>query len=135
LYFQILHMQKGIIPMNQKSMNQKQQFHIGQKVYFGRANGEKTLGEIVKINAKSIQVKQLQTRGLTKIRQEGTLWRVAPSLLTPYFEKDSESSLKKDSELTHAPVQSPKATTQAPQIPVQAPQIPVQAPQIPVQAP
>ena len=54
---------------------------VGQVVSFGRPNGEKTLGEIVKVNRKSIKVKQLETRGSQRIRSAGTIWRVAPSLV------------------------------------------------------
>lgn len=55
----------------------------GDKVYFGRANGEKTLGEIVKVNAKSVKVRQLESRGTMKAHKVGTVWKVAPSFVTP----------------------------------------------------
>ena len=53
---------------------------IGQKVMFGRENGEKTLGTIVGINAKSVKVRQDEARGG---RPVGTEWRVAPSFVYP----------------------------------------------------
>jgi hypothetical protein len=55
----------------------------GDKVYFGRANGEKTLGEVIKVNAKSVKVRQLESRGTMKAHKVGTVWKVAPSFVTP----------------------------------------------------
>jgi len=46
---------------------------VGMKVFFGRANGEKTLGEIVKVNAKCAKIRQLEQRG---VNAAGTIWRV-----------------------------------------------------------
>jgi len=53
---------------------------VGQKVMFGRPNGEKTEGIITKINGKSVKVKQTEARGGHPV---GTLWTVGPSLVTP----------------------------------------------------
>ena len=55
----------------------------GDKVRFGRDNGEKTLGEVVKVNRSTIMVKQLESRGTMKAHPVGTVWRVRPSLCTP----------------------------------------------------
>jgi len=55
-------------------------FNIGDTVLFGRENGEKTLGRVVKINAASVKVEQTEARGG---RPVGTIWRVAPSLVYP----------------------------------------------------
>lgn len=54
---------------------------IGQKVYFGRPNGEKTLGEIVKLNPSKAKVKTLQNRG--DHYQAGMVWSVPYSIMTP----------------------------------------------------
>lgn len=62
---------------------QKQDAYVGQQVYFGRRNGEKTLGEVVKVNGKNLKVKQLETRGEYKSYPVGTLWTVPPTLCTP----------------------------------------------------
>jgi len=51
---------------------------VGQKVRFGRGNGEQTLGEIVKVNLKRLKVKILEDRGSRS--QAGTVWSVPPSL-------------------------------------------------------
>jgi hypothetical protein len=53
---------------------------IGQPVTFGRPNGEKTLGVILKVNPKTIAVMQTEDRGGHPL---GTKWRVAPSFVTP----------------------------------------------------
>jgi len=52
----------------------------GDKVYFGRNHGERTLGEVVKVNSKSVQVRTLESRGTMKGFPVGTVFRVAPSL-------------------------------------------------------
>lgn len=55
---------------------------IGDKVLFGRTNGEKTLGEIVKVNPKKLKVRQLESRGTMRDYPVGTIWTVHPSLCT-----------------------------------------------------
>jgi len=55
-------------------------FNIGDTVLFGRTNGEKTRGRVVKINASTIKVEQTEERGG---RPLGTVWRVAASLVYP----------------------------------------------------
>jgi hypothetical protein len=55
-------------------------FNVGDTVLFGRENGEKTLGRVVKINASTIKVEQTEERGGRPI---GTVWRVASSLVYP----------------------------------------------------
>lgn len=54
-------------------------FNEGDRVYFGRANGEKTLGEVVKKNPKKLKIKVLEARGKSKV---GDTWNVPPSLCT-----------------------------------------------------
>lgn len=54
-------------------------FAVGMKVYFGRDNGEKTLGEIVKINRQTVKVRQLEERGS---RGAGVVWNVSKTLIT-----------------------------------------------------
>jgi hypothetical protein len=56
---------------------------VGMKVMFGRRNGEKTLGEIVKVNPKKLKVKQLESRGVYKSHPIGSVWGVPKSLCTP----------------------------------------------------
>lgn len=54
----------------------------GDKVYFGRNFGEKTLGEVVKVNRVKVKVRQLESRGTYKSHPVGTVWTVPVSLLT-----------------------------------------------------
>jgi hypothetical protein len=62
---------------------QKSEVRVGQKVYFGRPNGERTLGEIVKINPKKAKVRTLEARGRGRGSGVGTEWAVPYSMLTP----------------------------------------------------
>lgn len=56
---------------------------VGMKVYFGRRRGEKTLGEIVKLNDKSAKVKTLEDRGRSDRHFIGQEWGVPYSLMEP----------------------------------------------------
>jgi hypothetical protein len=56
-------------------------FNIGDEVIFGRPNGEKTRGRVIRVNAKSISVEQTETRGQSRIRKAGVKWRVHPTLV------------------------------------------------------
>jgi hypothetical protein len=55
----------------------------GDKVLFGRPNGEKTLGKIVKVNHKTFMVEQLEDRGTMKHHATGKKWRVSRPLCEP----------------------------------------------------
>lgn len=55
---------------------------VGQRIYFGRRNGEKTLGEIVKVNRKTVKVKQVESRGTRRDYKVGSLWTVPVGLCT-----------------------------------------------------
>ena len=59
------------------------QFSVGDKVLFGRGNGEKTLAEVTKVNRASIKVKTLESRGTQRNYPVGTVWKVHPSLCQP----------------------------------------------------
>jgi hypothetical protein len=55
---------------------------IGSPVVFGRPNGEQTKGTVLKINRKSVKVRQTEVRyGNGRTRQEGAIWNVHPSCL------------------------------------------------------
>jgi hypothetical protein len=54
----------------------------GGKVYFGRENGEKTLGKIQKCNPLKAVVATLEERGNSRSSQVGTEWSVPYSMLT-----------------------------------------------------
>jgi hypothetical protein len=53
---------------------------VGMQVLFGRIHGEKTLGEIVKVNPKKFKVKQLEGRGSFRDYPVGTIWTVPAAL-------------------------------------------------------
>ena len=55
-------------------------FQVGDKVEFGRNNGEKTLGTVVKVNRKKLKVRQDEARGQQRSHAVGTVWTVPPSL-------------------------------------------------------
>jgi hypothetical protein len=50
-------------------------------VVFGRPNGEKTRGRVIRVNAKSITIEQVEERGRSRIREAGVKWRVHPTLV------------------------------------------------------
>tara|TARA_R110002020_G_scaffold334803_6_gene550049 strand:+ start:309 stop:521 length:213 start_codon:yes stop_codon:yes gene_type:complete len=52
------------------------EYKIGMKVKFGRPNGQKTIGEIVKVNAKTVKVKTHEARGRNGRSRTGTIWGV-----------------------------------------------------------
>lgn len=56
---------------------------VGMKVIFGRGNGEKTLGEIIKVNPTKAKVKTLEGRGNGRGSSVGAVWSVPYSLMTP----------------------------------------------------
>ena len=56
---------------------------VGMKVYFGRSHGEKTLGEIVKLNPQKAKIRQLEDRGSIRDYKIGTIWTVPYNLMSP----------------------------------------------------
>jgi hypothetical protein len=56
-------------------------FKVGDRVVFGRPNGEQTFGTVVRVNRKSLSIKQTEVRGQKRVRAVGTKWRVHPSLV------------------------------------------------------
>lgn len=59
----------------------QQDCKLGMRVYFGRPNGEKTLGEITKLNFAKAKVKTLEERGSRS--PAGAVWSVPYSMLYP----------------------------------------------------
>jgi len=55
---------------------------VGQRVVFGRPNGQKTEGTIVKVNRKTVKIRQVGARGTTKDHSVGTMWTCSPALVT-----------------------------------------------------
>lgn len=56
-------------------------FSVGDKVVFGRSNGEQTEGLVVKINRKRVKIRQIGSRGTKKNHKDGTVWNVPFSLV------------------------------------------------------
>lgn len=56
-------------------------FRVGDIVQFGRPNGEQTEGRVLRVNAASITIEQTEQRGVSRVREAGTKWRVHPSLV------------------------------------------------------
>tara|TARA_B100001094_G_scaffold306549_1_gene337418 strand:+ start:83 stop:484 length:402 start_codon:yes stop_codon:yes gene_type:complete len=56
-------------------------FKVGDQVVFGRPNGERTRGTVVRVNRKSLSIEQAEVRGQKRVRAVGTKWRVHPSLV------------------------------------------------------
>ena len=53
---------------------------LGDIVKFGRPNGEKTLGKVVKVNKTRAKIEQLEARGTQRVRAAG-VWNVPFSLI------------------------------------------------------
>lgn len=56
-------------------------FKVGDKVIFGRQNGEQTHGTVVKVNSVKCKIRQDETRGTLRERPVGTIWTVPFSLI------------------------------------------------------
>lgn len=65
-------------------------FVVGQKVYFGRQRGEKTLGKIVKLNPTKAVVETLEVRGRDGTAA-GKIWTVPYDMLSPASESTQDS--------------------------------------------
>jgi len=63
---------------------------VGDRGRFGRPKGEKTLAEVVRVNTKTIVVKQLEERGTQKTYPVGHQWKIDPRMW--YSEGESEPS-------------------------------------------
>lgn len=61
----------------------KNKAQVGMKVVFGTPSGEKTLGEIVKLNFQKAKVKILESRGSRRVSTEGSIWSVPYSMMEP----------------------------------------------------
>lgn len=54
------------------------ELEVGKVVFFGRPEGEKTKGEIIKVNQRTVKIKQLEARGTL---QAGAVWNVDKSMV------------------------------------------------------
>jgi hypothetical protein len=65
------------------------QVRTGMKVLFGRANGEKTLGVVVKCNPSKAKIMTLEPRGQTA---PGVHWSVPYSLIEAFDQTEVEAA-------------------------------------------
>lgn len=70
------------------------EFKVGDKVYFGRKNGEKTLGEVVKVNRKTYKISQIESRGMYRDYSIGTRWTVSKALVWDADERPAHVTRK-----------------------------------------
>lgn len=84
-------------------MMQRNQLRVGQQVYFGRENGERTLGKIIKLNPMKAKVETLENRGNGRGSAVGAIWTVPYSLLYPADGANPEVIQVKPAELTYTP--------------------------------
>lgn len=75
--------------------------NVGMLVIFGRRQGEKTLGRIVKCNPKKAKVEPLESRGTLKDHSVGTVWTVPYSLMMPQSAVASAPSVQ--DRVSHTP--------------------------------
>lgn len=70
---------------------------IGEKVKFGRDNGEKTSGTVMKVNRKTCKIRQDENRGSFKNHPIGSIWNVSFEMIdpTPSLENEESSGLSK----------------------------------------
>lgn len=62
---------------------EKSDCKIGMQVYFGRENGQKTLGKIIKLNPTKAKVETLEARGIDGRSKPGSVWSVPYVILKP----------------------------------------------------
>lgn len=68
--------------MHTTTMTASQSLCLGDIVMFGRPNGEKTRGRVIKIAPKSIMIETVEERGYGRGAAVGKKWRVAPAFVT-----------------------------------------------------
>lgn len=69
----------------------RDELRIGDEVLFGRPNGEKSLGKVIKLNPKAAVIATLNERGNGR-SEVGAKWRVAYSLIYPKGGKTPKSN-------------------------------------------
>ena len=58
-------------------------FNVGDKVIFGRQSNKGTRGTVIKINPKTLKIRQDEPRGLFGKYPIGTIWNVLPTSVHP----------------------------------------------------
>jgi hypothetical protein len=87
-------------------MFNRQDFKVNQKVYFGRPQGEHTLGQIERLNPVKAAIKILEVRGTGRGGELGAIWKVPYSMMWP---ADTNAKPGVPAVPPPAPVRSPMA--------------------------
>lgn len=93
---------------------QHSEMKVGQRVYFGRSHGERTLGEVIKINPTKVKVRQLEARGTMRDYAVGTVWGVPASLCTLAPEGATPVVLPEEKRALPAPRRMPRRSYRTP---------------------
>lgn len=64
----------------------------GDKVVFGRKQGEKTRGTVIRVSRSSVTVRQDESRGSMRVYPVGTKWRVDPRFVKKVSPKTSSAT-------------------------------------------
>lgn len=65
---------------------ERNEIKIGMVVFFGRPNGEKTKGTVIKVNRTKCKIRQEESRGMYRDYSVGTVWTVPFTLMWPVDE-------------------------------------------------
>jgi len=89
-------------------------FAVGDHVEFGRKNGEKTLGEVVKVNRKTVKVKTLEGRGTQRSYAVGTVWTVPKTLAVKVDRAPNEAKVPAKAGLHTTRARRPRRRSRTP---------------------
>jgi hypothetical protein len=104
-----------------------EEFKTGDIVVFGRRRGEQTLGTVIKVNRKSIKIRQEEARGTQKSHAVGSKWTVGRTLVRHATEAEAQRLRDRDASKAEGKSQVPPrkplpGQTKAPEAPeVEAP--------------
>jgi hypothetical protein len=65
--------------VSRKVIVSSKDFNVGDRVSFGRDNGQRTIGIVTKVNPKNLKVRSIESRGRI---DSGVEWNVHPKLCT-----------------------------------------------------
>ena len=80
----------------------QREVRVGDRVLFGRPNGEQSSGEVLKCNAKSIKIRLLEDRGEGRGSTPGSVWNVAREFVRLANDAPAKSAKSTDSDLARA---------------------------------
>jgi hypothetical protein len=79
-------------PPRSKAMN-REDCRIGMIVEFGRENGQRTKGVIVKMNPKKAKIRIIESRGAGRGSQTGSLWVVSYGVIVAAQDATTETTI------------------------------------------